>query len=101
MNELRAPVYDEPTKPLRKYHRPGVDGAAATVTTEMYAADRSKHLPVNDDFEWKLELAQYASKEMEWQKKKRDWTENSARTYHLVLLHCSPGLVAQLKNHSR
>ena len=65
----------------------------------MYAADKSKHLPVDDDFEWRLELGEYASAKLEWPKKTRDWTENSARNYHLVLLHCSPGLVAHLKNH--
>ena len=38
---------------------------------------------------------------MEYRKYMKDWAENSARIYHLVLLHCPPGLIAELQNHSR
>ena len=31
----------------------------------------------------------------------RDWTESSARAYHLILLHYRPGLIAELQNHSK
>ena len=37
---------------------------------------------------------------MEYKKYMKDWAENSARVYHLVLLHCPPGLIAELQNHS-
>ena len=50
---------------------------------------------------YKLELAEFASKNIEWKKQTRDWTENSARVYHLFLLHCPPGLIAELQNHSK
>ena len=65
MNELRAPVYEEAAKPDRKYHLPAVDGEEAAVTTEMRRADGSKNLPVDDDFEWRLELSEYASDKLE------------------------------------
>ena len=38
---------------------------------------------------------------MEYKKDKKDWAENSARIYHLVLIHCPPVLIAELQNHSR
>ena len=38
---------------------------------------------------------------MEYRKDKKYLAENSARIYHLVLLHCPPGLIAELQNHSR
>ena len=41
------------------------------------------------------------AKKAEWKKQTRNWVENSARVYHLVLLHCPPGLIAELQNHSK
>ena len=48
-----------------------------------------------------MELAEFASEKIEWKKQTRDWTENSARVYHLVLLHCPRGLIAELQNNSK
>ena len=59
------------------------------------------NVPVKDELDWKLELAEYTADKMEYKKDMKDWVENSARIYHLVLLHCPPGLIAELQNHLR
>ena len=43
-----------------------------------------------------MELAKYTADNMEYRKDMKNWTENSARIYHLVLLHCPPGLIAEI-----
>ena len=48
-----------------------------------------------------MELAECTANKMEYKKDMKDWTENSSRIYLLVLLHCPPGLIAELQNHSR
>ena len=63
-------------------------------TTSRFHTDQmTENIPVDDEFGWKLELGEYASKKIEWKKQTRDWTENSGRVYHLVLLHCPPMLL--------
>ena len=106
MGDLRAPVYDEPTKPLRKYYvhleaSETMPATRAQTTSKFHTDQRTENILVDDEFDWKLELAEYATDKAEWKKQTRNWVENSARVYHLVLLHCPPGLIAELQNHSK
>ena len=67
----------------------------------MHTDQVTLNVPVKDELNWNLELADYTANNMEYRKDMKDWAENSARIYHLVLLHCPPGLIADLQNHSR
>ena len=71
------------------------------MTQRMHTYQVTLHVPVKDELDWKLELAEYTAENMEYRKEMKDWAENCARIYHLVMLHCSPGLIAELQNHSR
>ena len=67
----------------------------------MHTYQVALNVSVEDEIDWMLELAEYTTNKMEYRKDKKYWAENSARMYHLVLLHCPPGLIAELQNHSR
>ena len=41
-------------------------------------------------------MVEYTAGKMTYKKDMKDWAENSARIYHLVLLHCPPCLIAEL-----
>ena len=106
MGELLDPVFTEPTKPVRRYYvhleRDAVVPIPRDKTTLWMHTDQViLNVPVEDELDWKLELAEYTANNMEYRKDKKDWAENSAWIYHLVLLHYPPGLVAELQNHSR
>ena len=106
MGELLAPVFTEPTKPVRKYYvlleRDAVVSIPKDQTTQwMHTNQVTLNVLVEDKLNWKLDLAEYTTNKMEYKKGMKDWAENSARIYHLVLLHCHPGLIAELQNHSR
>ena len=106
MGELLDPVFMEPTEPVRRYYvhleRDAVVPIPRDQTTQQIHTDQVKlNVPVEDELDWKLELAEYTADKMEYRKDMKDWAENSARIYHLVLLHCPPGLIAELQNHSR
>ena len=104
--KLLAPVFTEPTKPVRKYYvhleRDAVMLTPKVQTTQRIHTDQvTINFPVDDELDWKLELAEYTANKMKYKKYMKDWAENSARIYHLVLLHCPPGLIAELQNHSK
>ena len=65
-------------------------------TLQMHTNQVTLNVPVEDELDWNLELAEYTANKMEYRKDKKDWAENSARIYHLVLLHCPPDLIAEL-----
>ena len=44
---------------------------------------------------------EYGKDKEQWKRRQREWKENNARTYHLVLLHCSRFLKAEFMNHSK
>ena len=90
MGELQAPVYDEATTTLRQYYvhvevGETMPASRAQTTSRFHTDQRTENIPVDDEFDWKLELVEFASEMIEWKKQTRDWTENSARVYHLVL----------------
>ena len=106
MGELLDPVFTEPTEPVRRYYvhleRDAVVPIPRDQTTQRMHTDQvTLNVPVDDELDWKLELAKYTADNMEYRKDMKDWAENSARIYHLVLLHCPPGLIAEIQNHSR
>ena len=106
MGELLAPVFTEPTKLVRKYFvhlkRDAVVPTPRDQTTQrMHTDPVTLNVPVEDELNWKLDLAEYTAYNMEYKKDVKDWAENSAQIYHLVLLHCPPGLIAELQNHSK
>ena len=106
MGKLLAPVFTEPTKPVRKYYvhleRDAVVPIPRVQTTQRMHTDQvTLNVPVEDELNWKLELADYTADKMEYKKYMKDWAETSAQIYHLVLLYCPPGLIAGLQNHSR
>ena len=68
----------------------------ARTTSVFHTDQRTKNFLVDNEFDWKMELAEHASNKLDWKKKTRDWTENSKRAYHLILLHCPPGLIVEL-----
>ena len=77
MGELRAPVYDEPTKPLREYYVHVEVGeempASRRETTSRFHKDQmTENIPVDDEFDWTLELKEFASKKIVWKKQTRD-----------------------------
>ena len=67
----------------------------------MHTDQVTLNVPVKDELDWNLELEEYTANNMEYKKDMKDWAENCARIYYLVLLHCPPGLIAELQNHSR
>ena len=104
MGELLAPVFTEPTKPVQKYYvhlerDAVVPTPRVQATQRMHTAQVNLNVPVDDELDWKLELAEYTSEKMEYKKDMKDWA--GARIYHLVLLHCPPGFIAELQNHSK
>ena len=104
MDELLDPVFTEPTKPVRRYYVYIERDAVVLIprdhtTLRMHTNQVNLNVPVEDELDWKLELKEYTAVNMEYRKYKKDWAENSARIYHLVLLHCPPGLIAELQNH--
>ena len=106
MGELLAPVFTEPTKPVRKYYvhleRDAVVPTPRDQTTQQMNTDQvTLNVPAEDKLDWKLYLAEYTADKMEYKKDVKDWAENSARIYHLVLLHCHPGLIAELQTFSK
>ena len=106
MGELLDPVFMEPTKLVRRYYvhleRDAVVRIPRDQTTQRMHTDQvTLNVLVKDELDWKLELAEYTTDEMEYRKDMKDWAGNSARIYHLVLLHCPPGLIVELQNHSR
>ena len=70
-------------------------------TQRMHTDQVTLNVPVKDELDWKLELAEYTTDNMEYRKDMKDWAENSARIYHLVLINCPPDLIADIQNHSR
>ena len=63
-------MYDEPTKPLRQYYVYVEVGETmlatrAQTTSRFHTDQRTENIPVNDEFDWKLELAKFASKKIE------------------------------------
>ena len=106
MRELLAPVFTEPTKPVQRYYvhleRDAVLPILRDQTTQRVHTNQvTLNVPVQDELDWNLELAEYTSDKVEYRKDMKDWAENSARIYHLVLLHCPPGMIAEIQNHSR
>ena len=106
MSELLALVFTEPTKPIRKYYaqleRDAVVPIPGVQTTQrMHTNQVTLNVPVEDELGWKLELEEYTANKTEYKKDMKEWAENSARVYHLVLLHFPPGLIAELQNHSK
>ena len=101
MGELLTPVFTEPMKPARKYYvhlerDAVVPTPRVQMTQRMHTNQVTLNVQVEDEIDWKLKLAEYTAKNMEYKKDMKDWAENSARIYHLVLLHCPPGLIAIL-----
>ena len=76
-------------------------GTRAQTTSKFHADQRTENILVDDEFDWKLETAAFATDKAESKMQTRDWVENSTQVYHLVLLHCPPGLMAELQNHSK
>ena len=68
---------NKPAKPLRKYYvhleeGPDIPTERAQTTSRFRADGKTENVPVDDEFEWKLELSEYASDKLEWKKKMRD-----------------------------
>ena len=104
MIELQAPVHAETKKPIHKYyvHQEGdaVQGEKEQ-TKDKYRADKTTlNKTIIDNYEYKEEWHKYGKDKAQWRKRKRNWKENNACAYYLVLLHCGPGLTTELMNHS-
>ena len=92
MGELLDLVFTGPTKPVRRYYvhleRDAVVPIPRDQTTQWMHIDQvTLNVPVEDELDWKLELVEYTADKMEYRKDMKYWAENSARIYHLVLLH--------------
>ena len=100
MVELQAPIHAEPQKPIRNYYVHQEGDAAQGVraqTTDKYRVDgTTPNKAFMDDYEYKETWHEYGKDKEQWKKRQRNWTENNARAYHLVLLSCPPGLTAEL-----
>ena len=70
-------------------------------TQRMHTDQVTLNVPVEDELDCKLDLAEDTADKMEYRKEMKDWAENSAWIYHLVLLHYPPGLILELQNQSR
>ena len=99
--ELVEPGSLEPTKLVRKYYAAVPDGENAT-TPRTQTNDRfrvrnfEENVKVVDDIKWKLVLHEHTVLKTKCTRDAEDWTENSARVYHLVLQHCPTDLEAVL-----
>ena len=71
------------------------------MTQRMHTNQVTLNVPVEDELDWKLDLAEYTADKMEYKKDMKDRAENSALMYHLVLLQCPSGLIVELQNHSK
>ena len=67
----------------------------------MHTNQKTENIPVDDEFDWRLELTEYTANKLEYKKELNNWTKNSTRVSHLVLLHCSSGLITELQNYSK
>ena len=106
MSKFLDPVFTDPTKLVQRYYvhleRDTVVPILRDQTTQRMHTDQvTLNVPVEDELDWNQELAEYTADKMEYRTDMKDWAENSARIYHLVLLHFPPGLIAELQNHSR
>ena len=84
MGELLAPLFTDPTKPVRKYYvhleRDAVVPIPRVQTTQqMHTNQVTPNVPVEYKIYWKLELEEYTANKMEYKKDIKDWAENSAR----------------------
>ena len=66
MGELLYPVFTEPTKPVRRYYvhleRDAVMSIPRDQTTQRMHTDQGTlNVPVEDELDWKLYLAEYTS----------------------------------------
>ena len=71
MGELLAPVFTEPTKPVRRYYvhleRDAVVPITRDQTTQRMHTDQvTLNVPVEEELDWKLDLAQYTTNNMEY-----------------------------------
>ena len=64
--------------------------------TKYHADGTTENVPVVDDYEYKEEWHEYRKDTEQFKRRERDWKENNARVYHLVLLHCGSALKADL-----
>ena len=104
MVELQAPFHAEPKKPVRKYYETQEGDAIGTKrveTEDKYQTGKTTpNETVIDDYEFKKLWYEYGKDMEQWKRSVREWQDNNARAYHLVLLHCGPCLTAELMNPS-
>ena len=48
-------------------------------TQRMHTDQVTLNVPVEDELDWKLELAEYTADKMKYKKGVKDWAENSPR----------------------
>ena len=77
MGKLLAPVFTEPTKPVRKYYVHLKRDAVVPITRiqmkqRMHTDQVTLNVPVEDKLNWKLDLAEYTADKMEYKKDIKD-----------------------------
>ena len=78
MGDLLDLVFTEPTKSVQRYcvylERDAVVPIPRDQTTlQMHTDQVNLNVPVEDELDWKLELAEYTADNIEYRKDKKDW----------------------------
>ena len=96
MVDLVAPVFVEPTRPVRKYYL-NTDTTSTAIATDQMSGGTINE-PVQDDSDWSIEADQY---ERLWAKHDVHVElcgELQAQGFALVLQHCPDELETELRN---
>ena len=86
MTDLAAPVYAEPTRPVRKYVCRSDDSRETIVTNRMTAGKLNE--PVDDDYDLSIEIDTFKRKMIKFESQTDLWQDLNAQGHALVLQHC-------------
>ena len=101
MSTIRAPVIEEPTRPVREYWA-DADRTQRT-NNNMGGTDVAPvpNQPVKEDWDHNLDVDDYKLKLKIFWEQTPTWKENKAKCYYLVLSHCPKELEQELRNSTR
>ena len=94
MVDLVAPVFVEPTRPVRKYYL-NTDNTSTDIVTDRMSAGMINE-PVKDDSDWSIEVDQYKRLWAKHDAQAEHWGELQAQGFALVLQHCPDELETEL-----
>ena len=96
MTDLQAPVYSEPTRPVRNYVCQ-TDTTGNTIVTNRMTSGKLNE-PVDDDYDWSIETDSYKRSIIKYEANSDLWRDLNAQGHALVLQHCPDELETELRN---